>query len=140
MQNSLFPSSFQVAPQDAELLNALLPDLHLLGYHIEPFGRNTFIIHGSPADVEPGNEASAIELLLEQFKFFSSELKFTPREKLIRSLAKQHAIKAGKELNIQEMQHLVSALFACAQPNVTPAGNPTYIEFKKDYLEKLFMR
>ena len=66
---------------------------------IEPFGKNTFVIQGTPADVEQGNEKTMIEKLLEQYKHFSSDLKFSKREKLIRSLAKQQAIKAGAAIN-----------------------------------------
>jgi len=107
---------------------------------IEPFGANAFVIQGTPADVSAGNEKTAIESLLEQFKHFSSDLKFSRREKLIRSLAWQQAIKGGTSLTIEEMRTLTAELFRCAQPNVTAAGNPTYIEFKKDYLEQLFKR
>jgi len=74
-----------LSPQDAILLQDLLTDLHQLGYHIEPFGKDTFVIQGTPADVEQGNESMAIELLLEQFKHYTSDLKFSRREKLIRS-------------------------------------------------------
>ncbi|MFZ9718121.1 MAG: DNA mismatch repair endonuclease MutL, partial [Chitinophagaceae bacterium] len=101
-QRSLFPSTIQVSAQDAALLTELMPDLQMLGYEIDIFGKDSFVIQGSPADVTQGNEAAAIELLLEQFKFFSAELKFSKREKLIRSLAKQHAIRAGQALSHQE--------------------------------------
>lgn len=139
-QRSLFPASIQVSPQDAVLLTELLPDLRQLGYEIDVFGKDSFVIQGSPADVEQGNEAAAIELLLEQFKFFSADLKFSKREKLIRSLSKQHAVRAGQILSQQEMSKLVTALFACEQSNATPGGHPTYIEFKKEALEKMFGR
>ena len=66
-----------------------------LGYLVEPFGKDTFVIQGSPADLDQGNEKMVIENLLEQFKHFSNELKFSKREKLIRSLAQQQAIKSG---------------------------------------------
>ena len=65
-------------------------------------------------------------------------MKFSKREKLIRSLAWQHAIKSGTVLTEREMKALVESLFHCEVPNITPNGNPTYIEFKKDYLEKQF--
>lgn len=139
-QRSLFPSSLQLSPQDTVLLNDLLPELHQLGYHIEPFGKDTFVIQGTPADVEQGNESMAIELLLEQFKHYTSDLKFSKREKLVRSLAKQHCIKAGRSLTQKEMKQLVEDLFNCSQPNATSNGFPVYMEIKKDELEKMFGR
>lgn len=139
-QSSLFPVTLQLTAQDAVLLTELVPDLQQLGYIIEPFGSNAFVIQGTPADVEPGNEKVVIENLLEQFKHFSSDLKYSRREKVIRSLAWQQAIKPGRILAVQEMRSLITELFNCRQPNITASGNPTYIEFKKDYLEQLFKR
>jgi DNA mismatch repair protein MutL len=105
---------------------------------IEPFGKNTFVVQGTPADVAQGNEKNVIDSLLEQFKHFSGDLKFSKREKLIRTLAWQQAIKAGKQLSEKEMEVLADDLFQCKQPNVSPDGNPTYLEFKKEQLEKMF--
>lgn len=139
-QRSLFPVTLQLAAQDAVLMNELMSDLSLLGYLIEPFGNQAFVIQGTPADLEQGNEKMIIENLLEQFKHFSSDLKFSKREKLVRSLAWQQAIKPGTALSEREMRTLVDDLFNCKQPNVTAGGNPTYIEFKRDYLEQLFKR
>jgi len=139
-QRSLFPVTLQLSAQDAVLMSELTSDLNLLGYLIEPFGTNAFVIQGTPADLEQGNEKMIIENLLEQYKHFSTELKFSKREKLIRSLAWQQAIKPGTYLTEKEMRTLVSDLFQCTQPNVTAGGNPTYIEFKRDYLEQLFKR
>lgn len=139
-QRSLFPVTLQLSPQDAVLLQELMPDLNTLGYLIEPFGTHAFVVQGTPADLEQGHEKMVIENMVEQFKHFSSELKFSKREKLIRSLAWQQAVKPGNALTEKEMRTLVTDLFNCAQPNATAGGNPTYIEFKKDYLEQLFKR
>jgi DNA mismatch repair protein MutL len=139
-QKSLFPVTLELAATDSVLLQELLPDLHVLGYLIEPFGNNTFVIQGTPADVLQGNEKNSIEILIEQFKHFSSDIKFSKREKLVRCLARQQSIKAGQPLTQKEMTTLIEELFACTTPNVTPTGNPTYIEFKEDYLERMFAR
>ena len=139
-QKSLFPVTLTLSAPDAIILAELLPDLNVLGYTIEPFGKDSFIVQGTPGDMLQGNEKGVLESLLEQYKNFSSEVRFSKREKLIRSLARQQAIKPGTLLTEKEMRALVDGLFACAQHNVTPAGDPTYIEFKKDYVEKLFGR
>ena len=137
-QRSMFPVTLELAPADAAILEDIMIDLHQLGYMIEPFGRNTFVVQGTPADVVQGNEKYVIDLLLEQYKHFSNDLKFSKREKLIRSLARQQAIKTGAQLTEREMKSLVNDLFACEQPNMTADGNPTYLEFKQEQLEKMF--
>lgn len=139
-QRSLFPATLQLSTQDAVLLHELLSDLLQLGYLVEPFGKDTFVIQGTPADLEQGNEKAVIENLVEQFKHFSSDLKFSKREKLVRSLATQQAVKTGMQLTDREMISLVKDLFSCSQPGITASGSPTYIEFKKDYIEQLFKR
>lgn len=139
-QQSLFPTTMELAAADAVLLAELLPDLHQLGYLLEPFGHNTFVIQGTPANVEQGNEKKAIEKMLEQYKHFSLDLKFTKKEKLLRSLAIQQSVKAGIHLSEKEMKTLLEDLFNCLTPNITPNGKPTYLEFKKDELDKIFGR
>jgi DNA mismatch repair protein MutL len=137
-QRSLFPSTIELTPADTVLLNELLPDLHQLGYTIEPFGKSVFVIQGTPADFESGNEKMILDTILEQYKHFSSEIKLSKREMLLRTVAWQQAIKTGVSLSEKEMQNLISDLFQCQQPNISPAGKPTYLEFKKDQLEKMF--
>ena len=139
-QQSLFPVTIELATADAVLLNELIADLQLLGYQLEPFGNNTFVIQGTPADTVQGNEKVAIEKMLEQYKHFSNDIKFSKREKIIRSLALQQAIKAGTSLTQKEMHALTEELFACKIPNSTPNGKPTYMTFRKDELDKMFGR
>lgn len=139
-QQSLFPEKLELSPADTVLLEEMLPELKILGYDIQSSGESTFVIHGVPGDVDTGNEKENIEDLLEQFKHFSAELKMDKREKMIRSLAMQHALKPGKLLTPAEMQNLVDRLFACEQPQTTPGGRNTFLTFRLDELDKLFGR
>jgi DNA mismatch repair protein MutL len=139
-QKSLFPVVLELSASDAVLLEEMVEDLANIGYEIEAFGQNSFIIQGIPADVLSGNEKNAIELLLEQFKHFSADLKFSKREKLIRCMARQMAIKAGQNLGQKEMHGLIESLSVCDIPNNTASGAPTFIEFNQDYLDRLFSK
>lgn len=137
-QRSMFPAALELVPADAAVMEELIGELAYLGYLIEPFGKNTYVIQGTPADVEPGNEKHVIDILLEQYKHFSPDVKFSKREKLIRSLARQQAVKAGTRLTEREMTQLVNDLFSCEQPNRAPDGSPTYLSFKQEELNNLF--
>ncbi len=141
-QQLLFPETLSLPPADAALLQGLLPSLHAIGYTIEAseVEQHCFQIKGVPADTLQGNEKHAIELLLEQFKHFSSEVKFSNREKLVRCMARQQAIKTGQALSTQEMASLAQDLFACKVPNVTPTGSPTYVSFSEGQLDGMFQR
>ncbi len=140
IQRSLFPETIELTPADSVLLTELLPDLHTLGYEVEHFGNTTFVIQGSPADVADGNEKESLEKILEQYKHFNMDIRLGKREKLLRSLAWQQAIRAGAYLSEKEIQTLVENLFNCQINNTTPNGKPVFLEFKKDELDKMFGR
>lgn len=139
-QQSLFPQTLQLPPADAALISEMLGDLQTLGYDLEPFGNNTFIVRGTPADIQNGNDHATIQNLLEQFKNFSHELKVNTREQLIRAMARNNAIPAGKILAAREMQNIIDELFACSMPNVAPGGKFTFISFKLTDLARMFER
>ena len=139
-QKSLFPVVMELGVADAILLEDIIEDLAVIGYEIEPFGQNSFIIQGIPADVISGNEKNAIELLLEQFKHFSGDIKFSKREKIIRCMARQSAIKSGQSLTQKEMHSLIESLLECEISTLTASGAPTYIDFKESYLDGLFSK
>lgn len=140
IQKTMFPVTLELTPADTVLLLELLPDLKLLGYEIEPFGKNTFVVQGTPADLEDTEEKHLIDFTLEQYKHFNSDIRVSNREKLIRSLARQRAVKNGTRLTNREIKQLVTDLFNCEPFNMAPDGNPTYLEFRQDQIEKMFGR
>lgn len=140
VQRSLFPIAIELAPADSVLLTELVDDLHVLGYQVEPFGNYTFIIQGSPADVPVGNEKDSLERILEQYKHFNMDMSFSKREKLLRSMACQQAIRGGNLLSEKEMGKIVQDLFNCKTNNTTPNGKPVFLEFKKEEMNKMFGR
>lgn len=140
IQQSLFPATLDLTPSDSAIMEEIIPDLKELGYIVEPFGKNTYVIQGTPADLEHGHEKNIIDMLIEQYKYFAAELKLSKREKLVRSLARQQAIKPHIRLTEREMRQLVHDLFQCNQPNAAPDGSPVFLEFKQEQLEKFFSR
>ncbi len=137
-QRSMFPATIELSPADASLFEELVPSLGELGYLIEPFGKNTYVVQGTPADMESGEEQHTIDQLLEQYKHLVQELKLSAKESLIRALARQQAIRGGQKLTEREMRELVGSLLQCKQGNASPDGHPTYLEFRADQLNKLF--
>lgn len=139
-QRSLFPSTIELAPADAVLLTDLLADMQQLGFMVEPFGSNTFVIQGIPADIGEGNEKQILEQMLEQYKHFNMDTSISRRENLIRSMSWQQAVKGGTPMNEREVHSLVDQLFQCNVFNTTPTGKPVFLEFKRDEMNKLFGR
>jgi DNA mismatch repair protein MutL len=139
-QPGLFPTTLTLSTADAGMLQELLPALKALGYIIEPFGKDSFIVQGTPAAHTDGEAKKVIEILLEHCKHSGSEKINSLQEKMIRSLAWQQAVKPGTVLPESEMRELTESLFRCLQPNISPNGKTVFLEFKPDYLEKVFGR
>jgi DNA mismatch repair protein MutL len=137
-QQCLFPPTLQLNPSDYVLVMDMLTELHSLGFVVEPFGKDTVLIQGVPADVQVKNEKELFEGLLEQFKNFKSELSLDKRENLARSLARKSSIKKNQKLNSQEMETLVGQLFACQNPNYSPAGNKTFVKLDLNSIHSFF--
>jgi DNA mismatch repair protein MutL len=137
-QRQLFPQSMELNAADAQLLLQILPDINNLGFDIQEFGKNTFVIHGFPADILQGDEKKMIEELIEQYKMNASVTRLSKRENLAKSLAYSAAIKAGKTLSVEEMKTLIDELFACQNPYTAPGGKLTFVTFSNDELEKRF--
>ena len=123
-QQQLFPHNIQLSPGDAEILRSLIEDLHQLGFVIENFGTNGFVINGIPADMIEASVESAIEKIIENHKQFAHELNYDKSVILARSLAVSNAAKSGTTLSEVEMEDVFNRLFACQVPEVSPDGLP----------------
>jgi DNA mismatch repair protein MutL len=137
-QQSLFPQTVTLNPSDFELIQDLLPHIEQLGFQVRPFGKNTLVVEGVPADIGSGLiETNVIEQLLETYKNYQSVDRLSKRESLARSLARNAAIKSGTVLNRESMIELIDQLFACESPNVSLSGKPIIITFTlKELMEK----
>lgn len=137
-QQSLFPVTLDLPAADAELLGAILIDLRSLGFELENFGGNTYIIHGVPAELAGSqNEQLLIEQLLEQYKQ-NIDLQLDGHESLARALARGASVKRGEALEPSEMRSLIDRLFGCEQPQLGPTGRRCFITFELDELARRF--
>ncbi len=138
-QQQLFPQTVKLSASDTELVNELIGEISLLGFIIEPFGHNTFIINGTPADLSENNIQQLLENVLENYKKNQLGLKLDRKSNLARSMARNLAVKPGKTLMTEEMQALVDDLFACNVPGLSPSGKPITAVISADDIEKRFL-
>lgn len=137
-QQLLFPRVAEFHPTDFALLDEIIDQVKLLGFDINPFGNNTFIINGTPADVKKGEPREMLEGVLQKYKENLQELKLGQRESLMRAMAKQSAIAKGTVLTQKEVTELCNQLMNCEVPAYTPTGKPVFITFNETDLEKRF--
>ncbi len=137
-QKQLFPKTITVTPADAEVIKSIGAQINALGFDLQEFGNNTFVIHGVPADLPQGiDEQQVIEKLLEQYKG-NLELKLDIHDNIARSMARSSSIKRGQKMNATEMQELIDQLFACSIPYKSPNGKNCFITFELEDLAKQF--
>ncbi len=138
IQKELFPRTLDLNPSDAALLESMIPDLHRLGFDLEPFGRQSFILHGLPADMDP--HFDAIQLLRQLLEHHRDDLPLKPghHENLARQMARHAAIPRGTPMTEEEMLNLIDRLFACEQPYKSPGGRAAFITFELDDLDRRF--
>jgi DNA mismatch repair protein MutL len=136
-QTELFPKTITLPPADAHLMKGIIGEVNHLGFDIQEFGQNTFVIHGKPVEMQEWNEKDIIETLLEQYKL-NVDLNLDIRENLAQSMARSASIKRGRRLSIKEMRELIDQLFACEYIYSSPGGTYCFIEFELLELKKKF--
>ncbi len=137
-QQQLFPQTIELNPADAAILQQILPDLLSLGFDIRDFGKNTFIISGTPGMLDVSSPELIVEKLLEEYKNSPVDARSKAREQVAISLAKASAIEYGAELKPEEINHLIDHLFACSTPNFSPDGKKVLTIIPTDDIEKSF--
>ena len=137
-QQQLFPQTIEMNPADAAILQQIIPDLLSLGFDIRDFGKNTFIISGTPGMLDVSSPELIVEKLLEEYKNSPVDARSKAREQVAISLAKASAIEYGAELKPEEINHLIDHLFACSTPNFSPDGKKVLTIIPTDDIEKSF--
>ena len=136
-QKIMFPKTLELPTADAALLRDILDEVNLLGFEIAEFGGNSFIIHGTPADLSGISEEALLEKVLAQYKE-NLELELGIQDNLARAMARNASVRRGQPLSVPEMQDLIDRLFACAIPFSSPSGRNCFITFELTELQKRF--
>lgn len=135
-QRLLFPQTFHLSKTDAKILSSLQEYFNAIGFELEEFGSDSFVIHGMPALLQGKfSETELIHKVLEQYKF-NLEFELSPIENIARSMALSSSIKKGKALSQEEMSALIEQLFLCEKPNLSPTGKKCYFNIRhQDFLK-----
>lgn len=139
-QQVLFPVTIELTPNDYVLLESLMSHFKLLGFEIEPFGKNTVVVQGTPAELGEFNTQEMVEGILETYKLNTFDVKIDPFENMCKSMAKNAGIKYGKSLDEQEIALMLQHLFMCENPMYNPNGKPIIMEMSKLELDAFFKR
>jgi DNA mismatch repair protein MutL len=139
-QQMLFPVTLELTPNDFTLIDTLMPHFKLLGFDIEPFGKNTVVVQGTPAELGEFNTQEMIEGILETYKLNTFDARLDPFENMCISMAKHAGIKYGKVLQDEEINLMLQHLFSCENPMYSPSGKPVIMEMGKSELDAFFKK
>lgn len=139
-QHLLEPLTLHVGSEVAGLVAQHLAELNALGFEVESFGGESFLVRAVPAVLagqDPLRNLEEIALALTDRRNLVDE---AIEARLVKMVCKRAAIKAGQLLSDIEMQELVRQLEACASPRTCPHGRPTMLQLSANELEKAFGR
>ena len=140
-QALLLPQTVALAPLDAQRVRSVLPVLTEMGFDVEDFGGDSFLVRALP-DVLSGASAKAI---LEET---ASALQDAGprkgrqhwREELVAAAASRSAVRTRRPLDARELVPILMELAACRMPYSTPGGRPTMVYTSLRDLDRRFGR
>lgn len=137
-QQALFPETIELDNAKAEVFTKIVDKLNNLGFKIEKFGGNTFVIQGTPSNLDSNvNPKELVETFMDHY-LSNVEFQLGIEDNIARSLSQCTSIHPGKALQPEEMQALIDQLFACEMPYKSPSGHKCFIEMKLEDIKKLF--
>jgi DNA mismatch repair protein MutL len=137
-QQLLTPLTLELTPRQQAAMAEHLEALTELGFEIEPFGGETYLLREVPAALERGDIGQAVaEILDELAEEGSGEAR---EEKALISVICHSAVRAGQTLSMEEMRDLVRQLEETSLPHTCPHGRPTMIHLSAEQLAREFGR
>lgn len=130
----------ELSPEKAGILEANLETMASLGFEIELFGPNTFLIRSIPTIVDRGDPKDAILAVVDAFEEDETPLENEAQARVAARVCKGMAVKGGQSLTEPEQRSLLLNLEASQSPRTCPHGRPTMIHLSANILERQFGR
>jgi DNA mismatch repair protein MutL len=140
VQELIAPVILHQTPRESAILSELLPVLAEEGFHIEEFGRDTFIVRAIPVVLGKLEDTSLLEDLISDVTSADRGQRVDTRERITRIIACRGAIKAGTVCTQEQCQRVADQLRLTKNPFTCPHGRPTMIRYSKAELDNMFKR
>jgi len=139
-QAFLIPMSLELSLKEGRILIEKIDQMSALGFELEHFGGNTFLVRSVPsvlANVELESFLLDLIPVLEEEEHLTSE---KAMDRLITVMACHGAIRAGQRMSHREMELLLEQLEEMDLPTNCPHGRPIFRKFSYYEIEKMFKR
>ncbi|MFI5019571.1 MAG: DNA mismatch repair protein MutL, partial [Dongiales bacterium] len=140
-QGLLIPEVVELDSAAAERLTARAGELAELGLVLEPFGQGAVVVREVPAMLGEVEVKGLVQDLADEIAEFGAALGLKERlEEVCGTLACHGSVRAGRRLNLAEMDALLRQMEATPHSGQCNHGRPTYVELKLADIERLFGR
>jgi DNA mismatch repair protein MutL len=140
-QPLLTPLTLELDRRSAILLNEKLEELRRIGFDLEPFGGESYIVRAAPAALRGKDPLKVLRDLVDELVEVSVTRRLVPtREQIWITSACKMAVKAGDPLSHAEMEKLIVDLASTENPYLCPHGRPITITLSKEELFRKFKR
>jgi DNA mismatch repair protein MutL len=141
VQELLEPVELELSPRELGLLKSSLETLKDMSFIIDELGENKFYVKGIPIILGRLQDRELIHDIINDLVSATGEKQQEHiKDKMIQIMACKAALKAGKPLNIPEIQQLLHELYKIENPYTCAHGRPTIISLTDIQLRKLFKR
>jgi DNA mismatch repair protein MutL len=130
------PQTVELTHQEALWLTDDIIALTNMGFIIEHFGDNTFIIRGVPFWYQGSDAGLLMRAVIEKHGARKESL----REEELFLLACKSAVKANQHLTAADISALLQELDKCQNPHTCPHGRPVIIKIGLDEIRRTFLR
>ena len=139
-QELLFPELTDFSKAEKAIFPNVDSQLKKLGFHIEPFGGDTYQIRAIPSHLPLSRATKAVHEFFEDCLADGETDMVKIQESIAKAWARTNAFQAGDRLKPEEMANLVGQLMTTETPLKSPYGNPTLMRITLDELAKKFRR
>ncbi|MDR1981897.1 MAG: DNA mismatch repair endonuclease MutL [Tannerellaceae bacterium] len=135
-QQMLFPEIVEFTAGEAAMLPSILDDLYHVGFDLSHLGNDCYAVNGMPAGVENLHPVALVKDAVNHAIETGCQAREEICNAIALSLAKAAAIRPGKTLSPEEMNHLIASLFSSSSPTYTPDGKVIMFLLNDEELEK----
>lgn len=137
----VIPFTLQCSPREARAVEEHLATLNELGFQIEPFGREAFLVRAIPLPLAKQRYEQILRDLIDELVATATVQGLRHhQDDLLRLMSCKAAIKAGDALAPQEIEALIVQMRQATMPFACNHGRPTMIRITEEELERLFKR
>ncbi|QCQ23141.1 DNA mismatch repair endonuclease MutL [Desulfoglaeba alkanexedens] len=139
-QRLLQPEVVEFLPVEAARLRRHLPQLEAMGFEVEPFGGDAFVIQAIPAALSRVAPAALLRSVVETETEERGLEKPDPAAALSKTAACHGAVRAGQPLTPEEIRKLLQDLDRTRVSATCPHGRPLWWKLTLKEIARLFAR